>query len=70
MAQLETQLIGVVTAFVWAFGMAFVLFKIIKATIGLRVSQEEEIEGLDITEHGSEAYPDDSGRGAPQVEAA
>ncbi len=53
---LVTQLIGVVAAFIWAFGLGFILFKVIK-TIGLlRVSEEDELKGLDITEHGMEAY--------------
>jgi Amt family ammonium transporter len=53
-----TQLIGIGAAFIWAFGCAFILFKIIHYTIGLRVDAEEEIEGLDITEHGGHAYND------------
>lgn len=60
MSQLLTQGIGVLAAFVWSFGMAFILFKIIASTVGLRVSEEEEIEGLDLSEHGGEAYPRDS----------
>lgn len=52
------QLTGIVAAFVWAFGVAFIVFKIIDATVGLRVSEEEELEGLDITEHGGHAYYD------------
>ena len=56
MAQLITQAIGVVTAFVWAFGCGLALFYAIRATIGLRVSPEEELRGLDIGEHGMEAY--------------
>ncbi len=55
-AQLLTQAIGVGTAFLWAFGCGLVLFKAIKATVGLRASEEEELRGLDITEHGMEAY--------------
>ena len=55
---LITQLIGVVTVFFWAFGLGFVLFKAIDALIGLRVSEEDEIEGLDYSEHGAESYPD------------
>jgi Amt family ammonium transporter len=51
-----TQLTGIGAAFVWSFGCAFILFKIIDATIGLRVSEEEEMEGLDIHEHGGHAY--------------
>jgi len=55
---LGVQLIGIVTAFLWVFPTAFILFKLLKATIGLRVSAEEELEGLDVEEHGIEAYPD------------
>lgn len=62
-AQLATQAIGIIAAFVWSFGTAMILFQIIKATIGLRVSQDEEIEGLDVNEHGNEAYPEDLSRG-------
>ena len=52
------QALGVVSAFAWAFGVGFILFKIIQKTIGLRVTQEEELDGLDIGEHGIEAYPE------------
>ena len=52
------QLLGIVSCFVWTFSTAFVLFKIIDKTIGLRVSPEEELEGLDFGEHGGVAYPD------------
>lgn len=55
---LGTQAVGVGTAFVWSFGLCFVLFKLISATIGLRVTKEEEIEGLDLSEHDNRAYPD------------
>ncbi len=51
-----TQLIGIMSMFVWAFGIGLVLFFVIKKTIGLRVSEEEELRGLDIGEHGMEAY--------------
>jgi Amt family ammonium transporter len=50
------QLTGIGAVFVWAFGGAMLLFTIIKVTIGLRVKREEEIAGLDIGEHGMEAY--------------
>ena len=50
------QIIGIVAIFVWAFGLGFILFKTIKATIGLRVSKKIEEEGLDIYEHGESAY--------------
>ncbi|MCI5137331.1 MAG: ammonium transporter [Candidatus Electrothrix sp. AR1] len=53
-----TQLIGIGAAFAWSFGCAFILFTVIKRTVGLRVTEEEEIEGLDYGEHGSHAYAD------------
>jgi len=56
--QLIAQAIDVVTVVVWAFGTGFILFSILKRTIGIRVSREEEIEGLDICEHGYSAYPE------------
>lgn len=52
------QVLGIVSCFIWTFIMAFILFKIIDATMGLRVSPEEEAEGLDSSEHGGNAYPD------------
>ncbi len=57
--QLATQGIGILAVFAWAFGLAFILFKVLKATIGLRVSQEDEIDGLDLSEHGGEVYAND-----------
>ena len=55
-AQFGVQVIGAAAAFAWSFGLCFVLFSVIKRTIGLRVTHEEEIQGLDIGEHGQEAY--------------
>ncbi len=55
---LQIQGIGVVAVALWTFTTAFVVFKVIDSLIGLRASSEEEIEGLDITEHGSTSYPD------------
>ncbi|MDT0552104.1 ammonium transporter [Urechidicola vernalis] len=55
-ALLTTQIIGVVAVFLWAFIMGFLLFKLIKITVGVRVSSSEEQKGLDITEHGEEIY--------------
>lgn len=52
------QLLGIVACFLWVFPTAFILFKLLKATMGLRISKEEELEGLDVGEHGIEAYPD------------
>lgn len=53
---LTTQLIGVGSVFVWAFGMGWIAFSIVKGIVGIRVTEEEELKGLDITEHGMEAY--------------
>ncbi len=64
--QLVTQLIGVGIAFAWAFPMSLGIFYLIKVTVGLRVSPEEEVAGLDISEHGLPAYHGfilESGRG-------
>ncbi len=58
MAIITTQIIGIVAAFVWAFGTAFILFKVIDLTIGLRINEEEELLGIDIVEHGAHAYND------------
>jgi Amt family ammonium transporter len=52
------QLLGITAGFLWTFPTAFVMFKLIDKTIGLRVSPEEELEGLDLSEHGGIAYPD------------
>jgi len=53
---LMAQLVGIGVGFAWAFGCGLVLFLAIKHTVGLRVSAEEEEMGLDIQEHGNEAY--------------
>jgi len=57
-AIIGVQLLGIVACFVWTFATAFTMFKLIDKTVGLRVSPEEELEGLDYTEHGGNAYPD------------
>lgn len=54
--QLGVQLLGAGVAFVWAFGLGLILFWLLSKTVGLRVSPEEELKGLDIGEHGMEAY--------------
>jgi ammonium transporter, Amt family len=51
-----TQLIGVCAAGLFCFVSAMIIFLLVKAVMGLRVSEEEEIKGLDIGEHGMEAY--------------
>ena len=54
--QFMAQLISVVASAVFAFGITYALAKVIDATIGLRVSPEEEEMGLDVSEHGEHAY--------------
>jgi Amt family ammonium transporter len=56
--QLMVQGTGIAVAFLWTFTTAFILFKVLAATVGLRVTAEEEIAGLDLGEHGASAYPD------------
>lgn len=53
-----TQLIGIAAAFVWTFVTSLILFGAIHAIIGMRVSEEEEMEGLDLSEHSYSAYND------------
>ena len=55
-AQFVAQLVGALSYMLWAVVLSFVVFGILKATIGLRVTEEEEIAGLDVSEHGSIAY--------------
>jgi len=55
---LTSQLIGIGAVGAFTFAISVVVWMIIKKTIGIRVSENEEIEGLDIGEHGMEAYPD------------
>lgn len=57
-ALLGKQALGVAATALFVFPVSLVLWVAIKKTIGLRVSAKEEIEGLDIGEHGNEAYPD------------
>ena len=54
--QVLTQATGVATTVVWSAVVAFIVFKLIDRTIGLRVSEEDEREGLDTTAHGEAAY--------------
>jgi Amt family ammonium transporter len=52
------QLIGALTIFGWVFGTSLVTWLIIKKVMGIRVSEEEEYEGVDLSECGMEAYPE------------
>jgi Amt family ammonium transporter len=57
-ASFSGQLAGAGTIFVWVFGTSMVLWLVLKAIMGIRVSDEEEAEGVDIAECGLEAYPE------------
>jgi ammonium transporter, Amt family len=55
---LGVQVLGVIAVAAWTLLTTFILFKAIKATVGLRVSRDEELAGLDMQEHGISCYPD------------
>lgn len=57
-ATFAAQLLGIVSIFGWVFLASLVVWSILKAVIGIRVSEEEEYEGVDIAECGLEAYPE------------
>ncbi|HIM29282.1 MAG TPA: ammonium transporter, partial [Planctomycetes bacterium] len=50
------QIVAVIITLVFSMGVTFVILKILDATMGLRVSQESEVRGLDLSEHGEEGY--------------
>lgn len=52
------QLGGLLTIFAWVFGASLIVWMILKVTMGIRVSEEEEYEGVDLSECGMEAYPE------------
>ncbi len=52
------QIVGAATIFVWVFGASFIVWMALKAVMGLRVTAEEEDQGVDIAECGLEAYPE------------
>jgi Amt family ammonium transporter len=57
-SSISGQLIGAATIFVWVFVVSLVVWLVIKAVMGIRVSEEEEFDGVDMSECGLEAYPD------------
>ena len=60
-ASFSGQIIGALTIFGWVFGASMITFFVIKMVMGLRVSEEEEYEGADLSECGMEAYPEFAG---------
>jgi Amt family ammonium transporter len=57
-AGLISQIIGIAAIFAWVFGASFAVWTILKATMGIRVSEEDEYDGVDLSECGLEAYPE------------
>jgi Amt family ammonium transporter len=57
-ASFSAQIIGAATIFVWVFVASLIVWGILKAVMGLRVSEEDEYQGVDIAECGMEAYPE------------
>ncbi len=52
------QIVGALTIFIWVFAASFVVWMLLKKTMGIRVSEEEEYDGVDLAECGMEAYPE------------
>ena len=57
-ASFSAQIIGAATIFVWVFVTSFIVWSILKMVMGIRVTEEEEAEGVDLVECGMEAYPE------------
>ena len=57
-ASFSAQIIGAATIFVWVFVSSFIVWAVLKMIMGLRVTEEEEYEGVDLVECGMEAYPE------------
>lgn len=56
--QLWVQFLGVAASFAYVFIASFIIMYAIKATVGMRISREEEVVGLDVSEHGASGYPE------------
>jgi len=52
------QIVGAITIFVWVFVASLIVWGVLKAVVGIRVSEEEEYEGMDLIDCGMEAYPE------------
>jgi ammonium transporter, Amt family len=57
-ASFSGQIIGALTIFIWVFAFSLVVWLILKLVMGIRVSEEEEYQGVDTSECGLEAYPE------------
>jgi Amt family ammonium transporter len=54
--QFGVQLLGVAAVLIWSVAISYIVIKVVDATIGLRVDEEDEIEGLDLVAHGERGY--------------
>ncbi|MFN3581212.1 MAG: ammonium transporter [Pseudomonas sp.] len=57
-ATIGAQLLGIITIFLWVFIVSLIVWTILKAVMGIRVTEEEEYGGVDLSECGMEAYPE------------
>lgn len=57
-ATFAAQLFGAAVIFAWVFGASLAVWAVLKATMGIRVSEEEEMEGMDFHDCGVDAYPE------------
>ena len=57
-SSIGAQLLGIVTIFAWVFATSFAVWYVLSKVMGIRVSEQEEYEGVDIGECGVEAYPE------------
>ena len=57
-AAFGSQIYGLVVIFAWTFITSFIVWMILKMVMGIRVTEEEEFEGMDLAECGMEAYPE------------
>ncbi|MES1196000.1 MAG: hypothetical protein ABUL58_03560, partial [Steroidobacter sp.] len=55
-AQLGIQLLGIISVGAWCVFVTWTLLRVLDATLGLRVNEEQETEGLDVAEHGEHGY--------------
>jgi len=67
LSQLGIQSIGVLATFAWAFGTSLACLLLLKATMGIRVPEQQEFAGLDVQEHGISAYPDFISKGFSRI---
>lgn len=66
-ATIGGQLVGMLTIFIWVFVVSLITWAVIKAVMGIRVTEEHEYEGVDISECGIEAYPEFTATRSPSV---